>query len=252
MLSKSKISFIKSLHLKKHRREQGLFIIEGLKSFLEFSQSNYVIDSLYYTAAVAKDLPKIKANINLFELSETELQKISTLKSPQHLLALVKIPTKSALTSAQIKGKFSLVLDNVQDPGNLGTIIRIADWYGIENVICSTDTVDLYNPKTVQSTMGSLARVNIWQVNLFDFFSSNQLPVFGALLNGKSIYELQWPKEGLILLGNEGHGLSDELCNFIDHRVTIPRFGMAESLNVAISGAIFCNELMRNKQATKK
>lgn len=201
--------------------------------------------SIYYTAPYASLLPKNNANIKLFEVNNAELNKISTLQTPQGILALVYIPAEQHLRLKNLQNCFSLVLDDVQDPGNLGTIIRTADWFGIKNVICSTNTVEAYNPKTVQSTMGSLCRVNVVYTNLTAFFNEVKLPVFGALLEGKNIYETNWGNEGLILLGNEGHGISDSLIEKINIPVTIPRFGQAESLNVAVSAAIFCSELGR-------
>ncbi|MES2448376.1 MAG: RNA methyltransferase [Bacteroidota bacterium] len=248
MLSKSQISYIKSLHLKKFRKESGIFITEGIKSITEFINSSYQIHSIYYTAAHVSSLPKNTANIKLFEVNNAELEKISTLQNPQGILALIHIPTQQNIVPKSLQNKFSLVLDNIQDPGNLGTIIRTADWFDIKNIICSEDTVEAYNPKTVQSTMGSLARTNIYYTNLKDFLRQTTLPIFGALLNGENIYKTIWPKEGLILLGNEGHGISDELMKEITTPVTIPNFGNAESLNVAVSAAIFCSEIKRNEK----
>ncbi len=193
-------------------------------------------------------MPKNTANIKLFEVNNAELEKISTLQNPQGILALIHIPTQQNIVPKSLQNKFSLVLDNIQDPGNLGTIIRTADWFDIKNIICSEDTVEAYNPKTVQSTMGSLARTNIYYTNLKDFLRQTTLPIFGALLNGENIYKTIWPKEGLILLGNEGHGISDELMKEITTPVTIPNFGNAESLNVAVSAAIFCSEIKRNEK----
>jgi len=190
-------------------------------------------------------LRKTNANIKLFEVNNAELQKISTLQTPQGVLALVYIPQQQAIAHKSLQNAFSLVLDDVQDPGNLGTIIRTADWFGIKNIICSMRTVEAYNPKTVQSTMGSLCRVNLIYTELNQFLSETKLPIFGALLKGESIYETNWGNEGLILLGNEGHGISEELIKNITIPVTIPRFGQAESLNVAVSAAIFCSELGR-------
>lgn len=243
MLSKSQISFIKSLHQKKYRKENGLFCIEGIKSIVEFINSTYELHSIYYNPSYFSSLPKFPANIKLFEVNNAELDKISTLQTPQGILALVKIPIAQKLDPKSLKKKFSLVLDDVQDPGNLGTIIRTADWFGIEHIICSEQTVEAYNPKTVQSTMGSLARMKIHYTNLDAFIASTDLPVFGALLNGDSIYKVKWGNEGLILLGNEGHGISENLIKKITTAVTIPRIGEAESLNVAVSAAIFCSEL---------
>ncbi len=245
MLSKSQISFIKSLHQKKYRKENGIFIIEGIKSIVEFLNSDYQLHSIYYTSKISATLPKVTANINLFEVTETELQKISTLQTPQSILALVHIPVQKEIDLNSLNNQFSLVLDDVQDPGNFGTIIRTADWFGIKNIICSENTVEAYNPKTVQSTMGSLCRVNIRYTLLNGFLSKTKLPIYGALLNGSNIYKTQWANEGLILLGNEGHGISKELIEKINFPVTIPRFGEAESLNVAVSAAIFCSEIKR-------
>ncbi|WP_113662560.1 TrmH family RNA methyltransferase [Pedobacter nanyangensis] len=245
MLSKSQISFIKSLHQKKYRKENGIFIIEGIKSIIEFLNSDYQTHSIYYTSKIATALPKVNANINLFEVTEAELQKISTLQTPQHILALVHIPSKKEVNSNTLRNTFSLVLADVQDPGNFGTIIRTADWFGIKTIICSENTVEAYNPKTVQSTMGSLCRVNIIYTPLLPFLKNIKLPIYGALLNGQNIYKTNWGKEGLILLGNEGHGIGKELIGQISVPVTIPRFGQAESLNVAVSAAIFCSEISR-------
>jgi len=141
---------------------------------------------------------------------------------------------------------FSLVLDGIQDPGNLGTIIRTADWFGFKNVICSINTVEVYNPKTVQATMGSLCRVNVVYEELSELLKDSKIPVFGAMLNGDSLYDTQWGTEGIVILGNEGQGVSPEIIKLINHPVTIPRVGEAESLNVAVSAAIFCADIRRN------
>ncbi len=190
-------------------------------------------------------LPKLPANINLFEVKNAELDKISTLQTPQGFLALVHIPKNKELDQKELKNQFTLVLDGVQDPGNMGTIIRTADWFGFKNIICSVDSVEIFNPKTVQATMGSLARVNIFEADLPVLLTDNTLPVFGALLDGESIYKTQWGSEGLVILGNEGKGISPEVIKKINKPVTIPRIGEAESLNVAVSAAIFCAELVR-------
>ncbi len=191
-------------------------------------------------------LGKLSQNIKLYEISQTELSKISTLSTPQALLAIIKIPESEELTTKSLKGSFSLALDNIQDPGNLGTIIRTADWFGLKYLICSTDTVDVYNPKVVQASMGSLARVKVIYTDLEDFLKNTELPIFGALLDGRSVYKTDFGNEGILLLGNEGNGISNDLLKLITFPVTIPRFGRAESLNVAISASIFCSELRRN------
>jgi TrmH family RNA methyltransferase len=245
MLSKSQISFIKSLHQKKYRKEHGLFIVEGIKSIKEFIQSSYQIHTIFYNSEQYNLLPKLPANINLFEVKNAELDKISTLQTPQGFLALVHIPKNKELDLKELKNQFTLVLDGVQDPGNMGTIIRTADWFGFKNIICSADCVEVFNPKTVQATMGSLSRVNIYEADLQALLTANTIPVFGALLDGESIYKTQWGAEGLIILGNEGQGISPEVIKKINKPVTIPRIGEAESLNVAVSAAIFCAELVR-------
>ncbi|WP_029275069.1 TrmH family RNA methyltransferase [Pedobacter borealis] len=245
MLSKSQISFIKSLHQKKYRKEHGLFIVEGIKSIKEFFQSSYQIHTIFYNSDQYNLLPKLPANINLFEVKNAELDKISTLQTPQGFLALIHIPKNRELALTALKNQFTLVLDGVQDPGNMGTIIRTADWFGFKNIICSADCVEVFNPKTVQATMGSLARINIYEADLPALLEKNTIPVFGALLDGESIYKTQWGAEGLVILGNEGKGISAEVIKKINKPVTIPRIGEAESLNVAVSAAIFCAELVR-------
>ena len=179
------------------------------------------------------------------EISVTELEKVSSLKTPQDAIAQIKIPEWPALRHEELKGQFALVLDGIQDPGNMGTIIRIADWFGIGHIICSEDTVDAYNPKVVQACMGSLARVKVYYTDLRDFLGSVKLPVFGALLDGTNIYEADFGNEGLIIMGNEGNGIRPEIEKLVEKAITIPRVGKAESLNVAIATALFCSEVSR-------
>lgn len=188
---------------------------------------------------------KLSQKINSCEISVAELEKVSSLKTPQDALALVKIPEWPVLQHGQLKGKFSLVLDGIQDPGNMGTIIRIADWFGIGHIICSEETVDAYNPKVVQASMGSLARVKVHYISLTEFLPEIQLPKFGALLDGANIYNTDFGGEGLIVMGNESNGLRPEIQKMVNKAVTIPRIGKAESLNVAIATALFCSEITR-------
>lgn len=189
---------------------------------------------------------KLSHNIKGVEISTSDLSKISALTTPQQLLALVKIPESKVLTTQMLKGSFTLVLDGIQDPGNIGTIIRTADWFGFKQLICSEDTVDVYNSKVVQATMGSLSRVQVVYTDLRVLLEGCSLPVFGALLDGKSVYKADFGDEGLIVFGNEGNGIRPEIIKQVTHPLTIPRFGNAESLNVAISAAIFCSEIRRN------
>ena len=248
MLSKSQISFIKSLHQKKYRKENGIFIIEGIKSIEEFILSNYQVHSIYYLAQYQSSLTALPANIKLFEVNNAELDKISTLQTPQGILALVHIPKPETMNTKSLKNAFTLVLDGVQDPGNMGTIIRTADWFGFKQIICSNNCVEVYNPKTVQATMGSLCRVNIFYEDLPSVLKAIEIPIFGAVLDGKSMYKTDWGKEGLVILGNEGQGITPEVMKLINNPVTIPRTGSAESLNVAISAAILCADISRNFQ----
>jgi TrmH family RNA methyltransferase len=243
MLSKSQISLLTSLQHKKFRREHGLFMVEGYKSITEFIDSDYHIHTIYHTPDITPKLLKLSQKINFQEISLNDLQKISGLKNPADAIATVNIPQWGGLNYTTLKNKFSLVLDGVQDPGNMGTIIRTADWFGITNIICSEDTVDAYNPKVVQATMGSLARVNVTYTNLAGLISAAKLPVFGTLLNGENIYTTNFGTEGLIIMGNEGNGIRPDIQALVTKAITIPRIGKAESLNVAIATAICCSEL---------
>lgn len=246
MLSKSQISLITSLQHKKFRRQHNLFIVEGQKSVEEFALSAYQTEAVYYTPGFAPKLLKLSNKINFHEISIADMARISYLKTPPGVLALVKIPVSAVLDHALLKEKFSLALDGVQDPGNMGTVIRTADWFGIEHIICSEDCVDAYNPKVVQATMGSLSRVKVHYHNLIKVLTEIKMPVFGALLNGENIYNTDFGTEGIVVMGNEGNGISEQLQHIIGKPVTIPQAGKAESLNVAMATAIFCSEMRRN------
>jgi TrmH family RNA methyltransferase len=245
MVSKSQISLIKSLQQKKFRRQHHLFVAEGYKSVSEFIAAGYQINTVYHTVSADAKLHNLSKKINFQEITEAELQKISGLTTPQQVLAVVHLPEWPKLNPEALKNKFSLVLDGIQDPGNLGTIIRTADWFGINQIICSEDTVDAYNPKVVQATMGSLARVKIHYSDLETLLPALNLPMFGAMLDGKNIYTADFGSEGLILMGNEGNGIRPNIQPLITQAITIPRVGEAESLNVSIATALFCSEICR-------
>lgn len=245
MVSKSQISLIKSLQQKKFRREHRLFVAEGYKSVSEFIASGYQMQTVYHTPAVTAKLNKLSKKVNFQDISAADLQKMSSLTTPQEVLAVIHLPEWPKLTESNLVNQFTLVLDGVQDPGNLGTIIRTADWFGIQNIICSEDTVDAYNPKVVQATMGSLARVNLHYTNLATLLPLLNLPVLGAMLNGDNIYTANLGTQGLIVMGNEGNGLRADIQDLVTQSVTIPRVGEAESLNVAIATALFCSEISR-------
>lgn len=247
MLSKSQVSFLKSLQHKKERKQSGLFLVEGYKSVIEFLNSRYPVEAVYHTASFDPKLLNLSRKINLYNISVTDVQKVSSLKTPQDVIAMVQIPQHPMLNNQKLKQKFSLVLDGVQDPGNMGTIIRTADWFGITDVICSEDTVDAYNPKVVQASMGSLSRINVHYVDIENVLPQLGLPIYGAMLQGENIYSTQFGNEGLLVMGNEGNGVRPGIERLIDKPVTIPRLGKAESLNVGIATALFCAEISRNK-----
>ena len=236
MVSKSQIKLITSLAQKKYRQQNALFVVEGIKGIREFLDSSYVLHSLYALDGVFEDQ-------DTTEVSPAELKKISFLKTPQKALALFEIPKERL----EIKSGFQLVLDEVRDPGNLGTLIRLCDWYGIEHLICSEQTVDCFNPKVVQATMGSLTRVNLVYTDLEAYLSKQKLPVYGAFMDGENVYRTQLPEEAILVLGNEANGVSAAVSEKIQQKISIPQFGSSttESLNVAIAGAILVSEFKR-------
>lgn len=241
MLSKAKIKLIQSLGLKKQRSELKLFVVEGKKQVAELLTTDFITECIVATQQwLDAHTPLIKKGIEVIAVTDEELQKASLLQAPQQVLALVKMP-EIAFDKNNTRNAFTIMLDGIQDPGNLGTIVRIADWYGIKNIVCSPDCVDLYNPKTIQATMGSFLRVNVWYENLAEVLQDISMPVYGALMEGNSLHQIQLNQTGILLVGNEGKGISPALLPFISHPVTIPRFGGAESLNAGIATAIICD-----------
>ena len=237
MLSKNQIKLIRSLELKKNRKRENLFVAEGPKVVGDLLKAGFHPHSIFST----------QPHDNAQTVTEDELRRISFLQHPQEVLALFEISPTSSLQLPP--SSLSLALDGIQDPGNLGTIIRIADWFGISTIFCSQDTADCYNPKVVQATMGSIAHVNIVYGDLVKLLSETTLPVYGTLLDGENIYQQELTKEGIIVMGNEGNGISQEVRPLITHRLLIPNFSTqgetAESLNVAIATAITCSEFRR-------
>ncbi len=241
-MTKSDIQFVRSLHDKNGRSEHGLFLAEGEKLIGEIRGSGLSIRKIYTleSAAIYGD--------NIEQVSPKEMERISTLKSANNSVAMVEIPHYT-LDVGALKGRLVLALDGVQNPGNLGTIIRLADWFGIEDIICSPITADLYNPKVVQATMGAITRVRVHYTPLVPFLKGCGMPIYGTLLDGQNIYNHTLQKSGVIVMGNEGKGLSDEIISLIDERLYIPPFPPesegSESLNVAIATAIVCSEFRR-------
>ena len=252
-ISKNQIKFVRQLEQKKYRRREGLFVAEGTKVVGDLL-AHYQPHSVYATEEwLAKNTSSISHHpSSAFTVTDEELRRISFLQHPQQVLALFPLPTMAAANFSLFTDHFSLsiALDGIQDPGNLGTIIRIADWFGIEQIICSEDTVDAWNPKVIQATMGSIARVNIIYIYLSDFIDTlpPDYPVYGTLLDGDNIYTQPLTPHGLIVMGNEGNGISPEIRQKINRRLFIPSYrtdDTAESLNVAIATAITCAEFRR-------
>ncbi len=240
MLSKNELKYIQSLCQKKQRQSEGLFIAEGAKLVNELLQSHYTIRKLY---ALEDWVKEHTSTVAITTVTEIELEKISGLQTPNQVLAIVE--QKTPPSEPELNNQLTLVLDGIQDPGNLGTIIRIADWFGIKQVIASEDTVELYNPKVIQSTMGSFTRVNFWYRSLHTFLETATIPIYGALLNGKNMHGEPPVTEGLLVIGNESKGISKELLPFISHPITIPRLGGAESLNAAVAAGIIVSHLKK-------
>ncbi len=252
MLSKNKIKLIKSLDEKKKRKETNLFLAEGRKVVGD-CLPYFKCELLVATPEWLSEQKQWKQQPNeIIEASHDEIKKASLLKSPQEVLAVFRQPDYAPLKTEVLQNSLVLALDTIQDPGNLGTIVRIADWFGIEHIVCSPDTADIYNPKVVQATMGAIARVRLHYQSLTDFFQQPQMkeiPIYGTFLNGKDLYATEITPNGIIIMGNEGNGISKEIEPFVNNRLFIPNYpsgrDTSESLNVAIATAITCAEFRR-------
>jgi TrmH family RNA methyltransferase len=245
MLSKTHAKYIQSLHHKKFRDEEGLFIAEGDKVVLDLLQSGkFLCKELFALKDWLQDneINIRKSYSGVFEIiTEIELEKISALSTPNQVLAVFY---KAIKAPVDIKGKISLMLDTIQDPGNLGTIIRIADWFAISTIICSEGTADIYNPKVVQSTMGSLGRVDIYYTDLHEVLQQyNTIKVYATALDGKDVATIKGIKEGIIIIGNESKGISPSLLELAGEKITIPKKGNAESLNAAVAAGIILSHI---------
>ena len=241
MVSKNQIKLITSLQQKKYRKQHQLFFAEGVKVIEELLRSKYELQTLFVT----EPLDFKVANDKIHTISPAELKKISALTTPNTCLAVFKIPTENF----SLKEGLLVALDDVRDPGNLGTIIRLCDWFGVEQLICSPETVDIYNPKVVQATMGSIGRVTILYTDLVPFLKSISLPIFGTFMDGENIYKQDLPSNAILIMGNEANGICNEVAQCITSKLAIPRFGQlqeTESLNVATATAIILSEFKRN------
>ena len=241
MVSKNELKLLTSLSQKKYRQSEGLFVVEGIKSVNEFIHSKFEIHKIYTTSDKAFSFLEA-AKISI--VTPEELKKISQLVTPNEVLGVFKIPENK---NPKMTGLL-VALDKIQDPGNLGTIIRLCDWFNITDLVCSTDTVDCFNPKVVQASMGSLSRVNVFYTDLQAFLNLSPLPVFLTLLDGKNVYQSALPENGILVMGNEANGISQNIIQENFNAISIPRFGetaQTESLNVATATAILLSEFRR-------
>lgn len=249
MLSKAALKLIKSLELKKYRKESGLFVAEGGKTVNDLIDCGFKAEKIFATKEwIASN--KLSGKTEAVEVSSEEMKRASFLRTPQGILALFRQPAHQADVDLPAE-RLCLALDDVQDPGNLGTIIRIADWFGIEEIFCSNGCADAYSPKTVQATMGAIGRVRIHYTDLPEFLSSikGKAPIYGTFLDGDDIYGKELCNNGIIVMGNEGNGIGDECAKHIDQRILIPNYpagrATSESLNVSMATAIICSEFRR-------
>ena len=237
-LSKNHLKLITSLSQKKYRQKHKLFVVEGIKVVEEFLNSDYELELLFSTEDNYTNLE------SFISVTEVELKKISNLKTPNKVVAIFKIPEIKSINNSGL----TVALDTINDPGNLGTIIRLCDWFGVQQLICSTDTVDCYNTKVVQASMGSLTRVSITYINLQEYIEKVSIPTFIADMDGNNVYKEELPKEAILVMGNEANGVSERIKKTIRNKISIPRFGnvqQTESLNVATATAILLSEFRR-------
>lgn len=239
MLSKNELKYIQSLCQKKQRLAEGLFLAEGVKLVNELLLAGFPVHHVYATPEWEAPIPELP----LTRVTEEELARMSTLQTPNQVLAVARQRVPHGTPTW--KGQLTLVLDGIQDPGNMGTLIRIADWFGITQIVASEDTVELYNPKVIQSTMGSFLRINCWYGNLGNMLSQADVPIYGALLNGANLYETGRVTEGALVIGNESKGIREQVLPLIQHAVTIPRIGQAESLNAAVATGILLSHFTK-------
>jgi RNA methyltransferase, TrmH family len=241
MLSKGRIKFIKSLQIKKYRKQEQCFIVQGAKSVQELLKSDFSIQFIAGTPAFLASLPAV--NVETVEASEKELASLGEFQSNEAGLAVAAM--RPVTPFIHQSGEFSLILDDIRDPGNLGTIIRSADWFGINRIAASHETADFYNPKVISATMGSFTRTTVFYEDLTALLSETKERVYGAYLHGRNVHDEGFDGGGMLLIGNESRGISPNLQEYVTDRITIPRYGNAESLNAAVATAIICDNIRR-------
>jgi TrmH family RNA methyltransferase len=242
MLSKAYVKYIKSLQVKKYRKQEQCFLVEGAKSVQELLHSDFDVVRVLGTAEFFGQA-SITRSVECLEVSAGELEGLGEFQTNSSALAIARMKPNRAITLSH--DRFVLALDDLRDPGNFGTIIRTADWYGITGIVASSETADFYNSKVISATMGSFTRVEVFYTELQNFLAGATVPVFGAYLEGQNIRQVNFGAGGVIVIGNESRGISPELERLITHRITIPRYGQAESLNAAIATAVICDNLRR-------
>lgn len=245
MITKNQIKYINSLQQKKFRVENQSFIVEGAKSVLELLRSDFETELLFVTDDFFVEYQTLlhAFHIQAVIVNQIDLEKAGSFSSNNAALAVVKTKENEELLVEE--NEFALILDDIRDPGNLGTIIRVADWYGIHKIICSHSTVDYYNPKVITATMGSFTRSNLYYTDLKEFIKNQSVNIYGTLLNGDNIHQTKFAESGYIVIGNEANGISSVIEQLITHKITIPRFGAAESLNAGIATAVVLDNLRR-------
>ena len=245
MITKNQIKYINSLQQKKFRVEHQSCVVEGAKSVLELLKANFEIELLFVTDDFFREHEAIFQTLSIQPeiVKSEELEKAGSFSSNNAALALVKTKENGELLVDE--KEFALILDDIRDPGNLGTIIRVADWYGITKIICSPSTVDFYNPKVINATMGSFTRVSLYYVDLENFIKNQQVNIYGTLLDAENIHHTRFSDSGYIVIGNEANGISEKVTKLITHKITIPRFGGAESLNAGIATAVVLDNVFR-------
>lgn len=244
MLSKSEIQHVKSLRTKKFRQKYNQFVVEGEKAVAELLQTDFIIDSVYGLEEWGTKYLHLINGVEYIDVKQKELERISGFGQPNKVLAVVNIP-ENDFSDTVLQQPLTIALDFIQDPGNLGTIIRTADWYGIEHILCSENCVDTYSPKVINATMGSFIRVKVHYVNLEEVLQNHASQVYACAMDGENVYDTTPAKNAIVLVGNEGKGISDNLLALAKSKISIPRKGKAESLNAAVATAVIVDVLGR-------